>query len=73
MTLDETFARLADRIAVVREVAEIEADLNLFEQWHGPRADGDELRQRLGAARRLLLAQVLAMLDVLKESRSTVH
>jgi hypothetical protein len=71
--LDATFARLADRLAVVREVADIETDLRTFEQHSGPCADCEELRERLTATRRLLLAQVLALVDVLNESRSTVH
>ena len=73
MTIDQAAMRIADRLDVLREVDQIAADLILVEHHCGPRADGDELRHRLATTRRLVLAQLFGLLDVLNESQPTVH
>jgi hypothetical protein len=63
---------LVDRLNLFLEIESISVDLTMYERCHGSCADADDLRQRLATARRLVLAQLLALIDDLA-ARHTVH
>jgi hypothetical protein len=63
---------IADRVALLVEVAEIERDVLALEQ-RGPVPDSDDVHRRLGVVRRTVAAQLLALIDVLIEAQPTVH
>jgi len=64
---------IADRVALLVEVASIERFLVAVEQ-HGPMPDDiDDVHRRLAAVRRVATVQVLALLDALTEAQPTLH
>jgi hypothetical protein len=71
-TTDAPVAVLADRLNLFLESDSIAVDLAMYERWHGSCAAVDDLRQRLATVRRLVLVQLLALLDDLA-ARHTVH
>jgi hypothetical protein len=58
---------LAGQVDLFLEVQSISVDLTLYEQWHGPCADVDELRQRIA----LVLVRVLGNVFVLLSAAHT--
>jgi hypothetical protein len=64
---------VTDRLNLFFEIEAIAVDLTMYERWNGSCADSDDMRQRLATLRRLVLVQLLALIDELAARHTVVH